>query len=97
MEGLGRLSDEEIEKKFKLSTSLSCNNFVLFDENYQIKKYQDEIHILEEFYNIRFKTYEKRKDYLLKKYQRQYEYLNNKHRFIQSFHKGDLKALGKKK
>lgn len=34
MEGLGRLSDEEIEKKFKLSTSLSCNNFVLFDENY---------------------------------------------------------------
>lgn len=25
---------EGIEKKFKLSASMSCNNFVLFDKNY---------------------------------------------------------------
>ena len=27
-------SDEELEKKLKLSSSMSCNNFVLFNKNY---------------------------------------------------------------
>jgi len=33
---------EEIENKFKLATSLSCNNFVLFDKDYKIKRYENE-------------------------------------------------------
>jgi DNA topoisomerase II len=48
--GLKKLSDAEIEKDFKLSTSLSCSNFVLFNRDYKIRRYANEIEILEEFF-----------------------------------------------
>lgn len=40
---------------------------VLFDRNYAIKKYYDEIEILEEFYSYRYDMYGKRKENLVKK------------------------------
>ena len=48
-------------KKFKLTTSLSANNMVLFDANMRIKRYADECQIMEEYYPIRYKLYQKRK------------------------------------
>jgi DNA topoisomerase-2 len=39
-----------VKKKFKLSTTISANNYVLFDKFGKIKKYEDEVQILEDFY-----------------------------------------------
>ena len=54
---LDSLSNDEIEKRFKLTTNLTCGNMVLFDKDYTIKKYADEIEILEEFYGYRYEMY----------------------------------------
>ena len=48
-------------KKFKLSSSLSANNMVMFDANQRIRKYDDECQIMEEYFPIRYKLYVKRK------------------------------------
>lgn len=53
--------DGGLTKKLKLVSSLSSNNYVLFDKNSKIKKYADEKQILEEFYGLRLEMYNKRK------------------------------------
>ena len=32
-----------VEKLLKLTSSISCNNFVLFDKDHKIKRYENEI------------------------------------------------------
>ena len=66
MPDLRKLSDEDIRKEFKLTTSMSCSNFVLFDRDYKIRKYANEIEILEEFFHYRYEMYEKRKADMVK-------------------------------
>ena len=65
--GLKSLIEEDgaIEKKFKLTSTFSGNNYVLFDKDCRIKKYEDEVQILEEFYPIRYNLYLKRKNHML--------------------------------
>jgi DNA gyrase/topoisomerase IV subunit A len=61
------LSQDEIEKKYKLTANISCGNFVLFDKDYHIKKYNNEVEILEEFYQHRLLVYKQRKESMIKK------------------------------
>lgn len=75
---------EGIEKRFKLTSTISCNNFVLFDKDYHIKRYNNEVEILEEFFDIRYDFYVKRREFLLRKLKREYETLKNKVSFIES-------------
>jgi len=50
-EGLLRgLNEEEVLKKFKLTTTISINNMVLFNKECQIQKYKTTVEIMEEFY-----------------------------------------------
>ena len=49
---------------FKLQTTISCDNMVLFDKNGCMKKYNDAGEILKDFYDLRFAFYGKRKQYL---------------------------------
>lgn len=76
-------SDDDLEKKLKLTSSISCNNFVLFDRNCHIKKYADETEIMDEFFEVRYAKYQERKAYLLKKFTKQFETLKCKMNFIQ--------------
>ncbi len=92
-----KYSDQDIEKEFKLSANLSCSNFVLFDKDYKIRKYQNECEILEEFYFYRYEMYEKRKADMLKRWGQALEKLSNQHRFISEIISGDLKIFNKKK
>lgn len=39
MNNVDRLKPDEIEKKFKLTSTISCNNFVLFDDSMRLKRY----------------------------------------------------------
>ena len=50
-----------IEKKFKLTNTISANNMVLFDANSQIKRYANECDIMEEYFPVRLRLYERRK------------------------------------
>ena len=79
-----------IKKKFKLSTTISANNYVLFDKFGKIKRYEDEIKILEEFYNERFDLYTKRKEHLIRVLKKEVAQLQNKQRFIKEITSGKL-------
>lgn len=46
-----------IEKIFKLNKSIPLKNFVLFDHENKIKKYDNELEILTEFFDLRLKYY----------------------------------------
>lgn len=76
------VSRGSIEKDFKLWTSLSLNNFVAFNPQGRIMKYESEMDILKEFFGLRKTLYEKRKEYLLARMRRDYEMALNKVNFI---------------
>ena len=72
----------QYEKAFKLVSSISMRNMVGFNRFKRLFRYPTVQAILEEFYQIRLSFYEKRKDYLISKLQRDMEILENKERFI---------------
>ena len=47
-----------------------------------MKKYENEIEILEEFYDLRLEFYHRRKNYMLSKMERELVFLENKLKFI---------------
>jgi DNA topoisomerase-2 len=52
---------EGLEKKFKITGSLATSNMVCFDQEGRIKKYTSPEEILQEFYHLRLRFYQKRK------------------------------------
>lgn len=79
---LRKMSEDEIEKTFKLSSSLSCNNLVLFDKNYALKRYENECAILDAFYDYRLDMYGKRRQNMMKRLNQILNVMENKWRFI---------------
>lgn len=91
------LEASEIEKRFKLTSSISMNNFVLFDSKQRIKKYQDEVEIMEEFYPIRLDLYKKRKEFLLGVLKKELKAMQNKCRFIEGVNDGTIQLRNRTK
>lgn len=87
---LSTLSDKDICKKFKLATSMSTGNLVLFNSQRKITKYESVADILEEHYGVRMEFYVRRKAYLISKLTRDCETINNKVRFILMVLSGDI-------
>jgi DNA topoisomerase-2 len=52
---------EGLEKRFKLTTTIATSNIVCFDKEGRIRKYTGVDVILNEFYEMRLKFYQKRK------------------------------------
>jgi DNA topoisomerase-2 len=80
---LHKMSSEQIEKLFKLSSAINMTNMYLFDVNGKIKRYRDVVHILEDFYKVRLEFYHKRRTHILNKFKYSLKFLKNKIRFIQ--------------
>ncbi|KAG0442401.1 DNA topoisomerase 2 [Dictyocoela muelleri] len=80
---------EALKKKFKLSTTISINNIVCFDERGKIRKYTIN-DIQRDFYRLRLDFYLKRKEYHLKRLQEQLIKVENKVRFIKAVVDGEL-------
>ncbi|KAH3663440.1 hypothetical protein WICMUC_005966 [Wickerhamomyces mucosus] len=84
------LSPEEMEKskkiglyeRFKLTSSISLSNMVLFDPQGRIKKYDDVLDIIRDFYFVRLDFYQRRKDNLAKEISNVLERLTSQARFI---------------
>ena len=83
-------SEGGIVKKFKLTSSLSMNNIVLFDNKSRVKKYANECEILEEFYPIRYDLYSKRKSYQLSVMKKELSHLTNKCKFVSRVNNGTI-------
>ena len=52
---------------FQITTSISMKNMVGFNSQKKLQRYPSSVQIMEEFYEIRLRFYEKRKDYLISK------------------------------
>ncbi|EAR83749.1 DNA topoisomerase IV (macronuclear) [Tetrahymena thermophila SB210] len=87
----------DIEKKLKLSTTMQTTNIVMFNDKYKLKRYQSTVEIMEEFYALRLKCYQKRKDYLVSKIQRDVDILQNKMKFITLVVNGTLEIRNARK
>jgi len=86
-----------LEKVFKLRSSVSVNNLILFDKDGKIRKYANELEILEDFAQLRLEYYHKRKEYLLGRLRQQLEILSEKVRFIELVIAEKLKVKNRKK
>lgn len=84
---------EKFESELKLSKILSMNNMHLYDKNYNIIKYDNANHILDDFFNIRYEFYEKRKIYMLQNLKDKIKILKNKVKFIKYVNEQKIKVL----
>ncbi|KFK39689.1 hypothetical protein AALP_AA3G276300, partial [Arabis alpina] len=84
-------------KTFKLTTTIGTTNMHLFDEYGVIKKYATPEQILEEFFNLRFQYYEKRKKIMLENLELELLKLENKVKFILGVVSGEIKVNNRKK
>ncbi|CRG90833.1 DNA topoisomerase II [Talaromyces islandicus] len=86
-----------LEEKFKLSKTLATTNLVAFDPEGRITKYATVTDILKEFYAVRLKFYEKRKQHQLSELQKELDKFTNQARFVQMIIDGKLVISKKKK
>jgi len=96
-EQMVQAEQQGLEKVFKLRTSISTSNMVLFDAEGKIAKYNTALDILKDFCKLRRSMYEKRKAHLVAKVTREKEILSNKARFILMVVEGQLELRKRKK
>jgi DNA topoisomerase-2 len=94
---LGTLTDDAIVKKFKLQTSLSTANCVLFDAEGRIHRYARDQDIMQEWFGLRANLYVRRKAYLLAKLKKEVTLLRNRARFIKAVIEEELEIRRVKK
>ncbi|OKL61497.1 DNA topoisomerase 2 [Talaromyces atroroseus] len=88
---------EGLEEKFKLSRTIATTNLVAFDPEGRITKYATVNDILKEFFTVRLKFYEKRKQHQLSEMQKELDKFTNQARFVQMIIDGKLVISKKKK
>ena len=90
---------DTIEELFKLYTTknTSLTNIHLYDSNNIIKKYNNVNEIIDEYYNVRLKLYETRKEYELNKLKEELLLENTKIRFINDVINENIIIYRKKK
>lgn len=91
------LTDDDIIKQFKLSSTINTSNMHLFDADCNIKKYTSPIDIIRDFVKVRMEYYNKRKIHMLKKMENECSILNQKIRFIKMIVDNKLIVSRKKK
>lgn len=87
---LEKLDDDKIIKILKLEES-STEIYTTLDESGKLKIFDSTTDIIEYFVNFRLNFYQKRKDYILDKLNRELKILSNRGRFIKAILDGKLK------
>ncbi|CDJ28965.1 LOW QUALITY PROTEIN: DNA topoisomerase II, related [Eimeria mitis] len=88
---------EALVKLFRLKSSLSTQNYHLFNADGKVQKYADELEIMKDFAAIRLTFYEKRKAYLIAVSEKEKSILHNRVRFITSVLSGGLIVSNKRR
>ncbi len=86
-----------VEKLLKLSTTMSTNNMHLFDSDDKLKKYDKITDIIDDYFIVRLKLYQSRKEYIIKSLERELVLLSNKARYIKENIDGTIDLRKKKK
>lgn len=89
----GRLKDYAFERTLKLTLNIQYSNMMLFDEHYQLQKFETPEDIIKHFYKVRLDLYNKRKKLLLEEFQIEVDRISEKVRFLEMFIDGTLKIL----
>ncbi|CAD6888959.1 unnamed protein product [Tilletia controversa] len=95
--GKDEVASKGAEIFFKLSTTISTSNMVVFDQAGKIQKYQTPEAILDEFYLLRMSFYQKRKEHLVEELKLQYERLSNQARFVKMIIERELIVSNRKR
>ena len=92
-----KLGMTKLEKTFKLCSTISCRNMVLYDANSKIKKYNSVLEIIAEYCDVRKKFYQLRIDFIIKGLLETIDLLQQKARFIKEFIDSTIKIMKVKK
>ena len=71
-----------VEKMLKMTSSVSSTNMHMFNHECKLRKYAGVEDIIDEFYDVRLKTYSKRKKYLLENLRHHLVKLSNRAKYI---------------
>ena len=82
-ERLSQLSNEELEKILKLTTTETTTNMYLFDAECKLHKYNTVEEIIDAFHVVRLKHYEKRKQNIVSKLEHILIKLDNRSKYIE--------------
>jgi DNA topoisomerase-2 len=85
------------EKMMKLYASLSTTNMHLFNDEEKLMKFNSEKEIIDSYFPIRLKYYQKRKDYMICALQKELNLLSNKARYVQDNLDGEIDLRKKRK
>jgi DNA topoisomerase-2 len=85
------------EKMMKLYTSQSTNNMHLFTDEERLTKFNNEREIIDRYFPVRLKYYQKRKDHMIAAIEKELCLLSNKARYIQSILGGEIDLRNMKK
>ncbi|CAG9816212.1 unnamed protein product [Phaedon cochleariae] len=91
------MEKEGLHKTFKLQNLVNTSSMCAFDEYGCLRRYDSVMTILQEFYTLRLKMYQKRKDYLEGMLGSEAAQLSNKARFILEKCNGELTVENKKR
>lgn len=86
-----------LKERFRLISTVSTSNMVLFDPTGRIKKYDNVNQILEDYYHVRLDFYQRRKDYMVTDLSNQLEKLSSQARFVKMIIERELVVSNKKR
>ena len=84
-------------KRFKLVSSLSTSNMVLFDQHGRLRRYDSVAAIMDDFYEVRLDGYKRRKVEQLRRCRLELATISNRCRFILAVVSDQLRIRGVKK
>jgi len=90
------LAEVDVEKVLKLTTTMTTSNMNLFDAEEHLKKYAEINDIMEDFYAVRYSTYEKRKVHQLAVLKDTLHKVEQKVKYIRANLSGQLELRNKK-
>ncbi|GAB6028206.1 DNA topoisomerase 2-alpha [Chamberlinius hualienensis] len=96
-ERLAKAEAEGLHKVFKLCSSITTSSMVLFDHNGVLRRFDDVIEILREFYTVRLEYYSKRKIFKEGLLKAELAKLSNQARFILEKISGEIVVENKRK
>jgi DNA topoisomerase-2 len=86
-----------LEKMLKLYTTNTTTNMHLFDADDKLKKYDCISDIIEDYYEVRLKLYQERKNYMIDALEKELVLLSNKVKYIQENLNGTIDLRKKNK
>ncbi|KAJ2880926.1 DNA topoisomerase 2, partial [Coemansia asiatica] len=81
-EQMSKAEEQGLEERFKLTSSIPMTNMVCFDREGRLRRYSSPEEIIEDFYPLRLRYYQLRKENMAEKLGRDLQVAENRARFV---------------